>query len=151
VNSGCGRRPFVAQREQIELVCSRFEQACAVQQLPSLGCHARLRLAQAAARGGDHARAQQVLEQAIGGIEMYRPMYLSLPIVWWLAAEVHRAAGRHDEAREACGHDVAWIDAVALPNVPPEWQASFLHDHPVHRSLRAAAGPCSSLGQDDEA
>ena len=121
-------------------VCRRVEQDGVQRQLPALASHARLRLAHAAARAGEHALASQALTAVLDRLQTCRPMNLSQPQVWWLAAQVHQAAGRRAAAHEACCTGVAWIDSVGLPNVPAPWRDSFLNGNPVHAALRAGAG-----------
>ncbi|HRD95397.1 MAG TPA: hypothetical protein PLA97_03215, partial [Rubrivivax sp.] len=56
-------------------------------------------------------------------------------LLWQALAE----AGQVEAARQALCEGLAWLQQQALPHVPPQFVESFMHRHPVHRRLLAAA------------
>ena len=56
-------------------------------------------------------------------------------LLWQALAE----AGQAGAAQQALREGVAWLQQQALPHVPPQFVESFMHRHPVHRRLLAAA------------
>ncbi|MBL8312186.1 MAG: AAA family ATPase [Rubrivivax sp.] len=56
-------------------------------------------------------------------------------LLWQAMAE----AGRAEAACQALCEGLAWLQQQALPHVPPQFVESFMHRHPVHRRLPAAA------------
>ncbi|MEO7338151.1 MAG: hypothetical protein ABIV63_16380 [Caldimonas sp.] len=49
------------------------------------------------------------------------------------------ANGDGDDALMALARGAQWVRRVALPQVPDEFRASFLHRNPTNRALLAAA------------
>ena len=62
-----------------------------------------------------------------------------VPAAWWQISEALFAVGELTEAREAWTAARHWIVEYALPNVPAEFQDSFLSRNPINAAILAAA------------
>jgi len=77
--------------------------------------------------------------QAISEYFASRPVFvLYPPEVWSIVGEAFRATGQETQAIEAFGRGLSWVDGVALPRVPAEFQRHYRDQHVVHRGLAAS-------------
>ena len=58
---------------------------------------------------------------------------------WLMLGRAYAAVGRAVDAADAFARGARWVAQTARNHVAPEFRASFLHRHPVHRDLLAAA------------
>ena len=95
-------------------------------------------LAQAAPR-----RAWPHVEAALHLAGDRQPDSFYLPELWLVAAQVHQALGRGQDASNACQHGLRWVHQVADQHMPEGFRDSFLHRNPINRELQALAAKLS--------
>ncbi len=104
----------------------------------------RLHEARAAAALGLQEQARQAAQALVALLdEGYAPEFTYLPEAWLVAAEVFGDTGDEAESRRALNAGTSWVQARALPRVPPPFVDSFLQRNPVNRALLARAARSS--------
>lgn len=100
---------------------------------------AALRRLEALLRGGGQMRRQ--LAAQAGNVAQQLPELcgpgIFPPAAWLACARAWSVLGEHDRMREALERGRAWIDGVALPNVPPAFRHSFLERNGAVQELLA--------------
>lgn len=118
----------------------------AARDLAGIALHAQLFAAVAAADEGMALRAALVsFEQGT------HPTGLPPAEFMWLAAQALAARGDHGAAEAARQRATHRLRHTELPHVPEAFVDSFLHRHPVHRLVLAAAPRTGSLVSADDA
>lgn len=100
---------------------------------------AHVRAAGCALAQGATDRARPQIEAALRLFSGHEPDNFYRAELWWVAAQVMRAANREEHADRmlAAGRD--WIMRIAAEHVRPEFRDSFLNRNPVNRALLGAA------------
>jgi DNA-binding SARP family transcriptional activator len=94
-----------------------------------------VRAAACALAQGAAARALPQVEAALNLARDHQPDSFYLPEAWLVAARVHVALGRADEAARMARTGRDWVMAVHDAQVPAAFQASFLQRNAVNREL----------------
>ena len=102
-----------------------------------IGLHA-LALAADRAAQSDAAAARDLAGQALALAEHAGPVGMTLPETMFCIHRGFSAANDRAGATEALNRGIRWIEASALPNVPPEFRDSFLHRNTINRALLTA-------------
>lgn len=119
---------------------ARLERLAGEQDRHGLQLAALAWLAHGAAAQGDVATTRAAAQRARALLdEGCSPGTLERAEWHWLLWRALKAAGDTVAAHKELHDGVAWLQRVALPQVPPAWVESFLYRHPVHRELMAQA------------
>ncbi len=86
----------------------------------------------------DAAFAVQAAERALTLSSQVEALHTDRAWRWLAPARALARAGRHAEAEALAEQGREWLRHTAATQVPPAFADSFLHQHPVHRLLRAA-------------
>jgi tetratricopeptide (TPR) repeat protein len=101
---------------------------------------AHVRAAGCALAQGAAERARPQVEAALRLFADHQPDNFYRAELWWVAAQVFRAAGRDAPADRMLAEGRQWVLRIAAQHVRAEYRDSFLHRNPVNRALLAAAG-----------
>ena len=119
--------------------CDEVLQMALELEFAGVAMKARLLRAQAQSRAGDTGAAAAAMLELVPQLMQLQPADLYFGQAWWVAAQVFEAGAVGDQALLALAQGASWVRRTALPNVPPEFVASFLQRNPTNRALLAAA------------
>lgn len=126
--------------EQAQETCRQVEVEATRLELDAIALQATIRRADALRRSGRHRAAADLAAVAQRGLDAgCHPHDMSIAEFCWLAGQVFAAASRRRAAAAVLERGLAWVERVARDELPDALRDAFLHRHPVHRAMRAAA------------
>ena len=111
------------------------------EEIEHFGIAIKLRLlrAQHLLRSGDGQAASAAFRSAMPFDGAVGPWDMYLPEAWWIGFQIFDSLGSGNDALAALRAAVAWINGNALPDVPAEFQDSFLNRNAINRSILTTA------------